>query len=77
MVVPTFDFALAASSEEERFFFAAASSCSHVMIFSGGRIESNVVVGIRLGAEKLEVEVEVEDLSVITVVLIVIIEIFR
>jgi hypothetical protein len=40
-------------------------------------MESNVVVGIRLGAEKLAVEVEVEDLSVITVVLIVVIVIFR
>ena len=75
MVVPTFDFALAASSEEVRFFFAAASSCSHVIIFSGGRMESNVVVGIRLGAEKLKVEVE--DLSVIAVVLIVVIVVFR
>lgn len=63
MVVSTFDFALAASSAEERFFFAAASSCSQVVILSGERMESNVVVGIRLGAERLEVEEE--DISVL------------
>jgi hypothetical protein len=54
---------LAASSAEERFFFAAASSCSQVVILSGERMESNVVVGIRLGAERLEVEEE--DISVL------------
>jgi hypothetical protein len=41
-----------------------------VVIFSGGRMESNVMVGIRLGVERLEVEEG--EMSVITVVLIMV-----
>ena len=75
MVAPALDFAEAASSAEERFFFAAASSCSQVVILSGGRIVSNVMVGIRLAVERLEVSEE--DMSVIAVVLTIVMVIRR
>lgn len=75
MVVPTFDFALAASSEEERFFFAAASYCSQVVICSGGSMESNVMVGIRLAVGRSEVLEE--DMLVVTRVLVTVMVIRR
>lgn len=59
--------ALAASSAEERFDFAFASSSCQVDILSLGRMVSNVVVGMRLAVEKLEVDDE--DVSAIATVL--------
>jgi hypothetical protein len=46
-----------------------------VVILSGGRIVSNVMVGIRLAVERLEVSEE--DMSVIAVVLTIVMVIRR